>query len=238
MTIDLKTPVGDIALALPQSRRYLEGLGVDYCCGGHRSLEEACEAVQRSPQEALAGLLNLEQTPSEAEPTQTWSQGSLTDLMAHIEATHHAYLKTELPRLDSLLTKVLKAHGERHPELDQVFDLLQDLTQDLMPHMMKEEQILYPFIRQMETGQPASACFPSVQSPIRVMESEHVAVGALLAQLRACTQGYAVPADGCMTFRAFYEGLDALEKDTHLHILLENQILHPRAVAMEAAAHA
>ncbi|MBI1752195.1 MAG: iron-sulfur cluster repair di-iron protein [Acidobacteria bacterium] len=233
MTIDLDTKVGALVLARPETMRYLEGQGVDYCCGGHRSLREACEVAGRSPEEVLAGLAAL--GAGGAALARNWTEASLTELMAHIEATHHAYLRVELPRLDKLLEKVLNAHSGNHPELDEVFDLFQALSMDLMPHLLKEEQILFPFIRSMEAGAPAQACFGTVQSPIRVMESEHEAVGGLLVKLRAITDGYAVPADGCATFRALYEGFKELEADLHLHIFLENQVLHPRATAMEAA---
>lgn len=238
MAINLETKVGDIVLAWPQAMRYLESQGVDYCCGGHRSLLEACGAAGRDPGQILAGLEGLEAPAEDAPSSRDWMVASLTELLAHIEATHHAYLRAELPRLGTLLEKVLNAHGENHPELDEVFDLFQALAGDLMPHLMKEEQILFPFIRQMDAGVAAEACFASVQSPIRVMESEHETVGAMLAQLRACTGGYETPADGCATFRAFYDGLKALEADLHLHIYLENQILHPRARMLEAALQA
>ena len=218
--------------------RYLEAQGVDYCCGGHRTLQEACEVAGRAPQDVLTALQGLEAPSSDAPSPQAWMEATLTDLMAHIEATHHAYLRTELPRLELLLEKVLGAHGENHPELDEIFDTFQALASDLMPHLMKEEQILYPYIRQMEAGQEAKACFATVQGPIGVMESEHEAVGAMLAGLRARTNEYTVPADGCATFRALYLGLKELEADTHLHIYLENQILHPRAQRMEAALQA
>ncbi|MDP1831969.1 MAG: iron-sulfur cluster repair di-iron protein [Geothrix sp.] len=234
MTIDLDTKVGDLVLAWPQAMRYLESQGVDYCCGGHRSLREACQVAGCAPQAILAGLAEIEAPAAGAPSPQSWMDASLTDLMAHIESTHHAYLRTELPRLETLLQKVLGAHGENHPELDKVLDLFQALSSDLMPHLMKEEQILYPYIRQMEAGQPAQACFATVQGPIRVMESEHEAVGAMLAGLRAHTNEYTTPADGCATFRALYLGLKELEADTHLHIFLENQILHPRAKQLEA----
>jgi regulator of cell morphogenesis and NO signaling len=235
MTPDLDTKVGDLVLAWPQAMRYLEAQGVDYCCGGHRTLREACEVAGRAPQDILAGLASLEAPAAEAPAPGAWMNASLADLTAHIEVTHHAYLRRELPRLDTLLEKVLGAHGENHPELDDVFDLFQALASDLMPHLLKEEQILFPFIKQLEAGQPATACFASVQSPIRVMESEHEAVGGLLVRLRATTGGYQVPADGCATFRALYDGLKAMEEDLHLHIYLENQILHPRARMLEAA---
>lgn len=238
MTPDLDTKVGDLVLAWPQALRYLEDQGVDYCCGGHRSLREACEVAGRAPEAILAGLMGLEAPVAGAPAPGVWMKASLADLITHIEATHHAYLRTELPRLDTLIEKVLGAHGENHPELDEVFDLFQALASDLMPHLLKEEQILFPFIKQLESGQPATACFASVQSPIRVMESEHEAVGGLLVRLRECTDGYQVPADGCATFRALYDGLKAMEEDLHLHIYLENQILHPRARMLEAAVQA
>jgi len=238
MTPDLDTKVGDLVLAWPQALRYLEDQGVDYCCGGHRTLREACEVAGRAPETILAGLKGLDVATPETPAPGVWMQASLASLIAHIEATHHAYLRTELPRLDTLLEKVLRAHGENHPELDEVFDLFQALASDLMPHLLKEEQILFPFIKQLEAGQPATACFASVQSPIRVMESEHEAVGGLLVRLRECTDGYRTPADGCATFRALYDGLKALEEDLHLHIYLENQILHPRARMLEAAVQA
>lgn len=235
MTINLDIKVGDLVLAWPQAMRYLEGQGVDYCCGGHRTLQEACEAAGRDPRRILEALEGLEAPAAGSPSSRDWMEASLTELMAHIEATHHAYLRRELPHLESLLGKVLGAHHENHPELDEVFDLFQALSMDLLPHLMKEEQILFPFIRQMDAGKAAEACFASVTSPIRVMEAEHEAVGGMLAQLRACTGGFEAPADGCATFRAFYEGLKALEADLHLHIYLENQILHPRARMMEAA---
>jgi regulator of cell morphogenesis and NO signaling len=117
-------------------------------------------------------------------------------------------------------------------------EVFQALTGDLMPHMMKEEQILFPFIRNLEEGRNSEACFPTVQSPIRVMEMEHEAVGAMLSELRSLSQGYQVPADGCASFKSLYAGLLAVEQDTHLHIYLENQILHPRALAREAVVQA
>ncbi len=238
MTPDLDTHVGDLILALPQAMRHLEALGIDYCCGGHRSLREACALAGLDAEAVLRDLAALEVGGGDADSPRAWASAPLTDLLAHIEATHHAYLKAELPRLATLLEKVLGAHGERHPELDEVFDLLEALTSDMLPHLQKEEQILFPFIRRMEAGQPTEACFPSVQAPIRVMEAEHEVVGDLLARLRACTNGYVAPADGCASFRALYDGLRDLEADTHRHIYLENHLLHPRARRMEAALQA
>lgn len=238
MNTELNTKLGDLVMARPETMRYFERLGIDYCCGGHRSLSEACQIAKQDPAEVLKGLATLEVPTTGVPSLRDWTQAPLADLIQHIVATHHDYLREELPRLELLLEKVLRAHGERHPEVNRVGELYRALVADLTPHMMKEEQILFPFIRQMELGDSGSACFGSVQSPIRVMEMEHEAVGALLTELRELTGAYTTPADGCATFRALYDGLETLERDLHLHIYLENQILHPRATAMEISARA
>ncbi len=236
MNAALSMTMGELVMARPETIRYFEKLGIDYCCGGHRSLAEACSIAHQDPSTVVAGLASLEVPTADGPSLRDWTQASLSDLIQHIITTHHDYLREELPRLELLVSKVLKAHGERHPQLQRVEELYQALVADLMPHLMKEEQILFPFIRQMEAGQSGSACFGSVQSPIRVMEMEHVAVGALLAELRKNSDAYVTPEDGCATFRTLNDGLEALERDLHLHIYLENQILHPRATAMEAGA--
>jgi regulator of cell morphogenesis and NO signaling len=238
MTTDLQTKLGELVLERPETMRYFEGLGLDYCCGGHRSLREACATAGLQTEAVLAGLATLE-VPTAGTPSfQAWTQASLAALIKHIVPTHHDYRRTELPRLEGLLGKVRAAHGERHPELGRVGEIFAALHADLIPHLMKEEQILFPFIIRMEQGELGGACFGSVQSPIHVMEMEHEAVGALLAELHQLTGAYTTPADGCATFRALYLGLEEMERDLHLHITLENQILHPRARAMEAALQA
>lgn len=238
MKVDLQTKVGDLVKTRPGAMRYFEGLGIDYCCGGHRSLAEACASGNLVPEKVLEDMERFEAQPAGVPSTGDWEKVSLTDLTEHLKASHHAYLRTELPRLGKLSSKVLEVHGERHAELAQVDDVFRALEADLMPHLMKEEQILFPFIQGMERGQAGGACFGTVQSPIHVMEREHEAVGALLAELRRLTGGYLAPTDGCTTFQALYQGLAGLEADTHLHIFLENQILHPRAIAMEASVRA
>ena len=235
MTPDVTTKLGDLVLARPEAMRYFEGLGLDYCCGGHRGLGQACAEAGLDAGSVLAGLTALEPPAKGTPDPGAWMEAPLETLTDHIVAAHHEYLRRELPRLKGLLGKVQAAHGERHPELGRVAELFLALEADLLPHLMKEEQILFPFIVRMEHGELGGACFGTVQGPIRVMEMEHENVGAMLAELRALTGAYMAPADGCATFRALYAGLAEMEQDLHLHITLENQILHPRAKAMEAA---
>ncbi|WP_243324815.1 iron-sulfur cluster repair di-iron protein [Geothrix sp. SG200] len=238
MNVELDTKVGELVMARPETMRYFERLGIDYCCGGHRSLGEACDLAKQDAAKVMADLATLEPPAAGVPSLQDWTRASLAELIQHIVTTHHDYLREELPRLDMLMGKVLRAHGPNHGELARVGEIFQALAADLMPHLMKEEQILFPYITQMEQGASGSSCFGSVQSPIRVMEMEHEAVGALLAELRELTDSYTVPADGCNTFRALYDGLETMERDLHLHIYLENQVLHPRALAMEAGVQA
>jgi regulator of cell morphogenesis and NO signaling len=153
-------------------------------------------------------------------------------LADHIEATHHAYLHAELPALDALAEKVAGVHGARHPELADVRRLVTEIRADLEPHLMKEERVLFPAIRALEGG-AREFPFGSVRNPIRMMRLEHDQAGGLLVELRAVSDGYVVPEDGCASYRALYERLAALEADTHLHIHLENNVLFPVAAALE-----
>tara|TARA_B110001454_G_C12713836_1_gene431780 strand:+ start:741 stop:1172 length:432 start_codon:yes stop_codon:yes gene_type:complete len=140
---------------------------------------------------------------------------TLTELTEHLESTHHVYLKKTLPRLVALMDKVHQAHSPRHPELTRLQTVVENLRADLEPHLLKEEQILSPLIRQLEAA----------QGPIRVMRSEHDGAGDLLKEMRTLTNVYVVPKDGCQSFQLLYEGLKELEEDTHIHIHKENNIL-------------
>ena len=140
---------------------------------------------------------------------------TLTELTEHLESTHHVYLKKTLPRLVALMDKVHQAHSPRHPELTRLQTVVENLRADLEPHLLKEEQILFPLIRQLEAA----------QGPIRVMRSEHDGAGELLKEMRTLTNVYVVPKDVCQSFQLLYEGLKELEEDTHLHIFKENNIL-------------
>ncbi|MHB8901070.1 MAG: hemerythrin domain-containing protein, partial [Thermoguttaceae bacterium] len=170
-----------------------------------------------------------------------WYSAPLTELVEHIVSTHHVYVKQALPRLRSLITKVLNAHGEHHGEmLRRVQGHFSALDNELTSHMMKEERMLFPYIVNLErhsregTPKPV-APFGSVQNPVRQMESEHESAGGALVGLRQATGNFVLPGDACPTFRAMYEELQRFEADLHQHIHLENNILFPRAIAMEGA---
>lgn len=236
-------PVRDIVVQYPQTRPLLETLGIDYCCGGKVPLNEAAEQAGLATDKVLADLAQaLERTEDNAASLKDWSSASSTDLADHIEQTHHVFMKEQLPRLAGLLDKTIQAHGERHGEmLERLKYSYTALKTDIELHLAKEEQILFPLIRQMEAfGQgrgpaPEMHC-GSIDNPIGQMEHEHDVAGQLLAQMRQTTGNYALPDDACPTFAALFEGLDALEKDLHEHIHLENNILFTNAQKLEERA--
>lgn len=227
--------VGEWVTHHPQSSRVFEALQIDYCCGGNRSLEEACDARQLNPADVLAQLQQALEA-SEDEQAQDWTAAKLAELCDHIEHTHHSYLKTELPRLGGLIEKVVNAHGANHPELSELQRVFVALRAELEPHMFKEEKILFPAIRQLEqsTTRP-SFPFGTVANPIRMMEHEHDNAGSALARIRELTSNFQAPEDACNTYRAMLDGLHELELHMHQHVHKENNILFPRAQELEAA---
>ena len=167
-------------------------------------------------------------------PSPDWATMAADELVDHIEATHHRFLWHELPRLHTLVDKVRSVHGARHPELDDIARGYEDLRADLEPHLVKEERVLFPMIRELATAhaKPTFHC-GSLRNPISVMEREHDTAGVLLARLRELTDGYTPPADGCTTYEMLYGGLAELEADTHLHVHKENNVLFPMVERIE-----
>jgi len=217
--------LGDIVVANPAAARVLETLGLDYCCHGDHTLDEACAAAGLDVEQVAEQIADLRQGGDAS-----WAELELPELAKHIEGSHHAYLHAELPLLDALAAKVAGVHGERHPELREVARLVSEIRTELDPHLMKEERILFPAIEAMFAGQTEFP-FGTVANPIRMMEIEHDQCGELLDQLRATSKDYAVPDDGCASYRSLYERLEALEYDLHIHIHKENHVLFPQAIA-------
>ncbi|MGV3759200.1 MAG: iron-sulfur cluster repair di-iron protein, partial [Actinomycetota bacterium] len=222
-----RTSPGDLVAANPATARILQAHGLDFCCHGERPLDEACAEAGVDVDE-VAGQIS----GTAVEGDTTWSALGPDDLAMHIVATHHRYLWEELPLLDALAEKVATVHGERHAELVQVRALVAALKADLEPHMAKEEQVLFPAIAALAVGDAPALPMP-LANPVRVMLTEHDQVGELLAQLRTTTADFAVPADGCASYASLYERLEALEADTHLHVLKENHTLFPAALELD-----
>lgn len=232
---DANKTVRELTVELPHAVRVFEGFGIDYCCGGAKPLADACKQAKVSLDDVMQRL--EEASPARSRDTD-WTQGSITSLIDHIVARHHTYVKQELPRLQQLIAKVSGKHGEKHPELYRIKTVFSALSDELNSHLMKEETILFPYLYQLEQAQaPArgNACFGTVRNPIHMMELEHDSAGDALRELRQITNQFTPPEDGCTSYQMLYRGLQEFEADLHRHIHLENNILFPRAVSMEAA---
>lgn len=234
--LSAKSTLAEWVMSCDEIACLLEGYELDYCCGGQRSLESACADQGLDVAIVLADLQRAQRTlPNARSASVDWTQRSLTQLCDHIEQTHHSFLKQELPHLGKLLRRVVTVHLERHSELAELEQAFQALTQELEPHMMKEEKILFPAIRILESNASASHFpFGSVQNPIRMMEHEHDVAGQLVHEMRRLTNGYTPPSDACETLRQLFAGLAILERDLFQHIHKENNVLFPAAARLEA----
>src|SRR5437764_8044041 len=241
--INSKMTVGEVAIQLPHSTRLFEKLQIDYCCGGSRPLTEACKSAGLEVSAVMAMLEADSQADPSASGVIDFQRTSVPELIAHILNTHHVFTKAEMDRLGSLMKKVVSVHRENHPELRQAGELFDHLCADLTPHLFKEEQILFPYILALASAAAENraapfAPFGTVDNPIRMMMAEHDAAGEILSELRTTTSDYSTPADGCISYRTLYEALEAFEKDLHQHIHLENNILFPRSIELEARMNA
>jgi regulator of cell morphogenesis and NO signaling len=210
--------------------------GIDFCCGGKQTLESACAKGLIDAEIVLADLQESDVKAIVDTSTETWLDATLTELADHIQQTHHAYLKLELPRLQELADKAARVHCVKEPRLVQVAAVFSSMRQEIEQHTMKEDMILFPFIRKLDHGNGVpKAPFGTVANPVRCMESEHNNAGAALMQLRALTDQYTVPEHACTSWRALLGGLAHLDQDLRIHINKENTILFPKAIAAEGA---
>ena len=216
-----ENPIGTIPV--------LKKLGIDFCCGAEKSLLQACNENQLNPEDVLLELKNLA-VLDPAPEQDDWNSMNPSELIHHIVETHHNYLQKALPEITETLEKVLRAHGKNHPELFKLQETFLTLRQDLEPHMLREENILFPRISNLrEQNQLIGGITPSsVENPIRKMLQDHDHAGALLSTIRKLTQNFCPPQDACGSFTYLYKKLNELEEDTHLHIHKENNLLFPK----------
>jgi regulator of cell morphogenesis and NO signaling len=226
MIITETMTVAEVAAAVPAAVRVFTRHHIDFCCGGRKTLRDAC-SEQGLPFEALTRALDAE-TATAAADVRDWTREPLAVLIDHIVGTFHKPLRAELPRLAVMAARVTNAHAEKAPALRHVEEVLCELSAALNEHMWKEEHVLFPAIEAMSAGRADPQ--PWIAAPIAAMEEEHDRAGELLAELRHSTAEYRVPEWGCATLRAFYGALAQLEVDMHVHVHLENNILFPRAI--------
>lgn len=221
--------LGDLVTEDPGRTRVLERFGLDYCCGGQRTLHQACTEAGVDPTDVTAALAT-----APVQPQADWVRLGLTELIEHVVSTHHGYLWAEMPRLTALVEKVEGVHRGRHPELTHLREVYDELVADLTPHLLKEERVLFPAVAGMAASSAMPALpFGTMANPIRMMLAEHDAAGELLVRMREITGGYAMPSDGCASYQAMLSGMEQLEADLHEHIHKENNVLFPRVLAAE-----
>lgn len=213
--------VAALAAARPASIAVLQRHRIDFCCGGGRPLSEACAAAGVSEAQLLR---EVDERESFGKAERRWDQAPLTELVAYIVDHHHQPLADELSRLKAMAARVLQVHGAKDPErLADLYHTVVALEADLLPHLQKEEDVLFPWIC---TGRPLDA-----GEAVQALQLEHDSVAVLLRRARDLTDDHTPPEGACMTWRALYNGLAELEADLKRHIHLENNILFPRALA-------
>ena len=231
MHVTGETTVGEIVAADFRTAAVFQQFGIDFCCGGGHTLVEACRHRDLDTDVVLTAVERACEQPGSAPRFDAWPP---EELIGHIVATHHAYVRRALPSLLGFTQKIAAVHGGRHPELSEVARITADIADEMTSHMAKEERVLFPYIAALSTavrnGLPAPpAPFGPVDNPIRMMEEDHEATGAAMARIRALTSDYTVPSDGCTTYRVCLQELNAFERDLHAHVHLENNILFPAA---------
>lgn len=229
--------VREIALEAPLTTKVFENHKIDYCCGGHRQFLDACRSAGADAETVFNEIADALENdmPTELD----WvSDASLASLIDYIVGKHHTYTKYEIQNLTPLMAKVASRHGANHAELSRMEELFAELCHDLAPHLLKEERMLFPYIKELENFQNKDAeiprsCFGTVNNPVSVMLSEHDTAGEILRSLREVSRDYRIPEGACPSYTALLARLEAFERDLHRHIHLENNILFPRAVELE-----
>ncbi len=238
MGLSTTKTVRELAVENPTATRVFEKLGIDYCCGGNQSLKQACERAKLSVDDVIDSLEMAEETSRATKVMHDWATEPLSELITHINNTHHKYTREEIARLRPLFQKVCSVHGKNHSELFRMQSSFEGVAQELTLHMMKEEKVLFPYIVRMEEAfieksPVVPAPFGTVQNPIAMMEHEHDSAGSALREMREDSDNYNAPVDACISYQTLFKALQEFEADLHQHIHLENNILFPRAIAME-----
>lgn len=229
--------VREIALELPITTRIFEEFHIDYCCGGRKMFLDACRNAGADP-EAVLQKIDSAIGDDETADIAFLITAPLSEVIDYIERKHHTYTREELDALPPLMEKVAHRHGELHPELTELKYTFATLCDELRPHLLKEESILFPFVRELDSQESGEIrlsppFFGTVENPIRVMMTEHDMAGELLQNMRAISKDYLLPEGACPSYTALYSRLEAFERDLHQHIHLENNLLFPKALELE-----
>ncbi len=236
LTMDKEKQIGEYVAEDFRTAAVFSKFRIDFCCNGNRTVSEACKAKgldEAKVTEEIHSILN-----SVSEETIDYKSWPLDLLVDYIEKKHHRYVEEKIPVLRQFLDKLCKVHGKRHPELLKIYELFTASSGELSAHMKKEELILFPYVKRMVEAKRShttieSPQFETVENPIAMMMHEHDNEGERFRYIAELTNDYNPPADTCNTYKVAYAMLDEFEKDLHLHIHLENNILFPKAIKLE-----
>jgi regulator of cell morphogenesis and NO signaling len=236
MLIQKENKIGEVVAQDFRTAKIFEGFGLDFCCGGKKTIESACSEKGISPDAVLEALGNSEGGDNASMRYDKWSPEFLAD---YIVNNHHSYVLNTIPVIEQHLNKVASKHGEKYPYMVKAASLFSHLKDELTSHMGKEEKMLFPYIKKMRNAlqnnidMPAPP-FGTVESPIKVMEQEHEMAGSLMRQIGELTNNFTPPEDACTTHRILLQELNEFEQDLHVHVHLENNILFPKASELES----
>lgn len=236
MEITKKSNIGALVAQNYKTANVFKKSGIDFCCNGNRTIEDACNQKKINVDELIQSLQNVTQINNSADGINfnSWPLDLLAD---YIEKKHHRFVESKILEITPFLNKIVKVHGPQHPELNEVQLLFQGCADELTVHMKKEELVLFPFIRKLElakqNGTPVNAQFGSVKNPIQNMMNEHTAEGERFRKIAELTNNYTPPQDACNTYKVTFSLLNEFEDDLHQHIHLENNILFPKAIEIE-----
>jgi len=236
MNIQEDQIIGELVANDYRTASVFKKYGIDFCCQGNRTINDACEAKKIDEKSVVGDLNNLIRSKSEgAIDFQSWPIDLLAD---YIEKKHHRYVEEKSIEIKPYLDKICRVHGERHPELLEIKDHFYATAGELAMHMKKEELMMFPYIRKMvkakqENTKAELPSFGSIKNLIETMMEEHTTEGDRFRKIEELSNNYTTPEDGCNTYRVTFALLDEFEQDLHLHIHLENNILFPKAIELE-----
>lgn len=230
--------LGEIAIKDLRKAQVFKKYGLDFCCGGKKTVKEACAEKGIDATKVEQELQSVDSNTASIGRPLPYNDWSLDFLADYVVNTHHSYVKKTIPDLSAYAEKVAKVHGGRHPELFEINELTQQVCEELAAHMVKEEGVLFPYIKQMVASENSGAASQNgnshlIQTEVDTMEEEHEVVGNALDKIREISQNYLLPEDACASYKFLFRTLDEFEDDLHIHVHLENNILFPKALALE-----
>ncbi|SKB29876.1 iron-sulfur cluster repair di-iron protein [Daejeonella lutea] len=228
--------IGEMVTKDYRKAQVFKKFGIDFCCGGKKTVEEVCLTKGLDSAKIISELEAVQnQEPAAGHKFDEWPLDFLAD---YIINTHHDYVKNNVPFITELANKVAKVHRQGHPETIEIANIFNEVGKDLSLHLMKEENIVFPYVKALvqntKTGEASPiAAFDSIETPTQMMEMEHEQAGEAMAAIRELTADYTLPEGACTSYTLLYKKLQEFENDLFNHVHLENNILFPKAIALE-----